>query len=379
MAAVAAIKPISASQAALPPKVMKTTKLNNIQVLRAFAAVAVVLFHTGFAFPTMRPFGSFGVDVFFVISGYIMARILDPASDSSSDFFFRRRVIRIVPPYWVFTILLFLIALRIPQLMGSTRASFLDLFKSLFFIPFSKSSGVTQPLLFIGWSLNYEMFFYLALAIGLLISKRRAVWFGGALVLATVLTCLPFAKQNVIADFYSRDIVLEFLLGILAYYLCRSIPGPSARSLRVVSLLVCVVSGLFLIALQAWYSFPGAGLYLYRVLLLGVPSFLLIASGSLLSQGGWDADVAWLVLIGDASYILYLVHPYCEYSIDRIFGAHQHWLRSNTATGAALGVSLSIAVAVVMHLYLERPSVRFLNRNFGGRRKSTEFSEPVVK
>src|ERR1700722_8168073 len=108
-----------------------TTKLNNIQVLRAFAATAVVIFHTGFAFPSMRPFGSFGVDVFFVISGYIMARILDPQSDSSSDHFFRRRLLRIGPPYWFLTLLLYCAALRFPELLGATRASWVDLVKSL--------------------------------------------------------------------------------------------------------------------------------------------------------------------------------------------------------------------------------------------------------
>ena len=134
---------------------MKTTaKLNNIQVLRAFAAGVVVLFHTGFAFPFMRPFGSFGVDVFFVISGYIMARILDPRGGTSSDFFFRRRLLRILPPYWFFTLLLYMVALRVPQLMGSTRTGVVELLKSLFFIPFEKYSGVIQPVLFIGWSLN---------------------------------------------------------------------------------------------------------------------------------------------------------------------------------------------------------------------------------
>jgi peptidoglycan/LPS O-acetylase OafA/YrhL len=263
--------------------------------------------------------------------------------------------------------------------MGSTRANLLDLLKSLFFIPFTKGSGIVQPLLFIGWSLNYEMFFYLALAIGLLISKRRAVWVGAGLVLATVLACLPFAGRSVLASFYSRDVVLEFLLGILAYHLCRSIQDQRARSLRVAALLVCIASGLFLIAIQAWYTFPEAGRYLYRVQMLGVPSFLLVASGSLLSQGGWDTKAKWLVLIGDASYILYLVHPYCEYSIDRLFGSHVHWLKRDTAIGALLGVSLSIGVAVLIHLYAERPTVRFLNRNFGGRRKSVEFAEPAVK
>jgi exopolysaccharide production protein ExoZ len=356
-----------------------TTKLNNIQVLRAFAAIAVVVFHTGFSFPYMRPFGSFGVDVFFVISGYIMARILDPSSDSNSAFFFRRRVLRIVPPYWFFTLLLYIIALRIPQLMGATRASIGDLLQSLFFIPFTKGSGLIQPLLFIGWSLNYEMFFYLALAIGILISKKRAVWFGGAIVLATMLACASFAANNVFARFYSREISLEFLLGILSYYVCRATPDAVARKLRLPALFVCIASALLLIAEQGLFHPLAYPFNSWRILTLGPLSFLLITSASLLSQANWDTRLTWLVLIGDASYILYLIHTYCEYSLDRFFGAHHHWLKRDTASGALIGVSLSILAAVLIHLYAERPTVRYLNRHFGGKRKSIEFATPATK
>jgi peptidoglycan/LPS O-acetylase OafA/YrhL len=86
------------------------SKLNNLQVLRAFAAVSVALYHTFYILPGMQIFGSFGVDVFFVISGYIMARILH----KSPDFFLRRRIIRIVPPYWLFTFLIYVVALVAP-------------------------------------------------------------------------------------------------------------------------------------------------------------------------------------------------------------------------------------------------------------------------
>lgn len=355
-----------------------TTKLNNIQVLRAFAAVAVVVFHTGYVLPLMvRSFGSFGVDVFFVISGYIMARILDPATPSGSDFFFRRRLLRIVPPYWFFTILLYLAALRLPQLMGATRASFAELLKSLFFIPFMKSDGLTQPLLFIGWSLNYEMFFYLALSVGLLFHKRLGVWIGATIVLATMLACAPFASQSVLAEFYSRDISIEFLLGILSYYLCRAVSDTQARKLRIASLIVCVASAGMLIFIQGVLTWTSLPFHTSRIPTLGLLSFLLITSASLLSQGGWDTKVAWLVLIGDASYILYLVHPYCEYPLDRFFGARFHWLKSTTPTGALVGITLSVVLSILLHLYAERPTVRFLNRKFGGKRKSVEFAPPA--
>ena len=360
-----------------------SSKLNNIQVLRAFAALVVVVFHTGYAFPHMRIFGSFGVDVFFVISGYIMARILDPKSDSNGDFFFRRRVIRIVPPYWFFTILLFFAAFVVPGLMGSTRASWIDLFKSLFFVPFAKHPGVIQPLLFIGWSLNYEMFFYVALALGILIHARLgsgpipkrldAVWIGGALVVLTMALCTPFAQTSVVANFYSREIVLEFLFGILSYYCCRSVSDAAAQRLRAIALLVCLTSAVALIAIQGVFGLSGI-----RLMILGVPSFFLVTSASLLSQGGWDIRIKWLVLIGDASYILYLTHTFCEYSIDRTLSRHAHWLRRDSASGAALGVTVSVLVALLIHVFGERPTVRILNRNFGGRRKAIEFSTPAV-
>jgi len=350
----------------------KSTKLNNIQLLRAFAAVAVVLFHTGFAFPGMHPFGSFGVDVFFVISGYIMARILDP-ENNSSDHFLRRRILRIVPPYWFFTLLIFIAALKVPQLMGATRATGIDLLKSLFFIPFSKVNGLIQPLLFIGWSLNSEMFFYVALTVGLLFSKRHATWFGAAIVLLVIFGCMPFAAVSDPARFYSSEINLNFLLGILSYYAAKHTSPAMALRLRIPALLVAFGSAALLIAVQGILPSPK---YFYgiRVLILGIPSFFLVTSASILSQAEWDSQLASLVLIGDASYILYLIHPYCEYSLDRIFAHNHPWLKSESATGALIGVTFSIVAALLIHVYAERPLVKVLNRHFGGKRKSAEFA-----
>ena len=65
------------------------------------------------------------------------------------------------------------------------------------------------------------------------------------------------------------------------------------------------------------------------------------------------------------------------YSLDRAFSAKLQWLKRESASGAFIGVTLSILLAVVIHLYCERPTVRFLNRNFGGKRKSTEFANPA--
>ena len=337
------------------------TKINNLQVLRAFAALAVVFFHTGFVFKPLDPVGSFGVDVFFVLSGYIMARICE----KNPQFFLRRRLIRIVPPYWMLTILLFLFALKFPELLSSTGAQFSELVKSLFFVPFFKSPGVIRPVLFVGWSLNYEMFFYLVLWLGLLLKPRRALLLSSIVVIAAHYGAILLHGHGAFSAFFSESFILNFPLGILCYEAARRVPEQKARSWRWAS--VCVLLGciaglvyLQLIRPHVGHALEGA---LYNTLCT-----LLVFATSLLSQGGWDTRWAPAILIGDASYVLYLTHPYCEYFLQRVMRLH-----IDRPLGCLLAVAISVAVGIVLHIYAERPLLNVLNERFGGHRKSAEF------
>jgi exopolysaccharide production protein ExoZ len=341
------------------------SKINNLQLLRAYAAIAVAAFHAGLRFPTSYAVGSFGVDVFFVISGYVMARICD----SNSHFFLRRRLLRIVPPYWIATIALFIFTYYFPQLLTSTRADIVELIKSLLFIPFRKADGLLQPLLFIGWSVNYEMFFYVLLSLSLLAYRRYAVWLAGIAVVVIVVVCSHFANRSIFAEFYGRDISLEFVLGLLSYRLCRAIPERTAVRLRLPMLVAMIASAVGLVLCQGLVAHVEP-----RSVFFGGLSFILITSASLLSQGGWDTKAAWIVLIGDASYVLYLIHPYCEYFLSRVVSKKLPWLDFKGGAGILVSVALVVVVAVVLHVKLERPTVAFLNRKFGGKRKSAEFS-----
>ena len=340
-------------------------KINNLQALRAFAAVAVVIFHTGFVFPHLRPVGSFGVEIFFVISGYIMARICE----TNPSFFLRRRLIRIVPPYWAMTILLFFVALRFPQWMGATRASGTELWKSLFFIPYYKSNGLLRPLLFVGWSLNYEMFFYLAISLGLLLVPRRPLLFASGVVLAVTALCHPFPDHGPLVQFYGSPLGVEFVLGIVAYEIARRVSPEQAFRIRRYSLVGLVISTLGLVGFQALVG-PGLtfGWEIVEAMAMSV-----VLTANLLSQGGWDTDLAWVVLIGDASYILYLVHPYCEYLLSRVLLRRFPLLDITHSLGMIVAVTSSILVSILIHLKIERPTVAFLNQRFGGKRKSAEF------
>jgi exopolysaccharide production protein ExoZ len=297
-----------------------------------------------------------------------MARICD----GNTEFFFRRRVLRIVPPYWAVTILLFVFAIFFPELLKSTRSSIPDLIKSLLFIPFEKSNGLIQPLLFPGWSLNYEMFFYLVLGASLLIYRRGAVWLAAGLIVATIVICNQFEDRSVIARFYARDVSLEFIFGLISYHVCRRVSETRAVRMRVPMLVLLVASMAGLIIYQGVLPHMDVP----RSIPLGGLSFLLVTSAALLSEGGWDTNAAWLVLMGDASYILYLIHPYCEYLIGRIIAKHVPVLANATPQGMVLALSVTVLIAVLLHVKLERPTIAFLNKHFGGKRKSAEFAAP---
>lgn len=329
-------------------------KINNIQVLRAFAAVAVVIFHTEYSLFGLRPFGSFGVEVFFVISGFIMAGICE----TNRDAFFLRRLVRILPPYWAATLLLFVFACFYPALLKATHPSLIELIKSLLFIPYIKSNGLLRPLLFVGWSLNYEMFFYVVLALCIWIMPRRPTLLAACVIVAITLGCHPFTGRNLYATFYGSFVQFDFVLGMIAFYLCRAIPAPAAQRLRSLTLLCMLGSMVYLI----WYQGMATMTPLATAITYTGMSFLMVTSADLTSKGGWDTDIRWIVLIGDASYILYLIHPYVEIALDHAFAHRIPALGNKHAPGFLLAVALSVIAAILVHIKLERPMVTYLNR-----------------
>jgi peptidoglycan/LPS O-acetylase OafA/YrhL len=180
--------------------------IRNVQALRGLAALLVVFVHLDNLLLAigLSTFGGAGVDIFFVISGFIMVyttadRHVTPWS------FMADRIARIVPIYWLITLAVFCIALVSPMLLQATRADWNELVKSLFFIPFTKADGVVAPMFYVGWTLNYEMFFYLLFALGLAFPSNRA----GAVAVICCLVCLVGAglvgqPQNVFGKFYSK-------------------------------------------------------------------------------------------------------------------------------------------------------------------------------
>jgi peptidoglycan/LPS O-acetylase OafA/YrhL len=102
-------------------------------------------------------FGNHGVDVFFVLSGFVITYTAHP--EKGSLYFMKRRAARIIPLYWLLTFGVGLLSIIRPDFLLTTTFNINNLLLSLAFIPYIKESGLTQPILFLGWTLNYEMFF----------------------------------------------------------------------------------------------------------------------------------------------------------------------------------------------------------------------------
>ena len=195
--------------------------IESIQHLRALAALGVVVFH---ALGLMEPYfgiqiahkslGAAGVDLFFIISGFIMW-VTAIARDESPARFAWRRVVRIVPLYWLVTTFVLAVVTLKPSLMNSASRDPLHFVASYFFVawPHPTVAGRYWPPVIPGWTLNYEMLFYLVVALSLFLPRLRRIPF-----ILLVLAGLPLIgslwHQTGAAAFYTNPILLEFLYGV---------------------------------------------------------------------------------------------------------------------------------------------------------------------
>ncbi|MCJ2014352.1 acyltransferase family protein [Methylobacterium sp. J-076] len=357
-----------------------------IQILRAVAAAMVVLHHgrhevglladrgAGAVLPpgTLLPWWA-GVDLFFVISGFVIVQASRPLAGvpGGRGRFLAHRIARVVPLYWLTSFAYLALALAAPGLLGEAGALAREpgyLAASFLFWPAARPDGSVQPLYGLGWTLNYEMAFYAVFALGLGFGLRRAVaglWagLGGLVALGAVLGLpLPLA-------FWADPIVLEFALGAglgLARTAGLRLPAPARLALAGLGF-----AGLLLAArhLGGGGEVPGFA----RPLLVGLPALLLVA-GAALGPGLGPAGLAAcpaplraLARLGDASYALYLVHPFA------LRAGREALARAGLAGplhpwGSLLALTLlSIAAAFAVHRAVERPLTRRLRAWLGPR------------
>ena len=270
-------------------------KLHSLQYLRAIAATAVVWSHAAIQVDSYKPFlretGAFGVDIFFVISGFIMVYI---AKENDSPVrFFKNRVKRVVPLYWFFTLLMAAILLFMPALFKNSSFSLVATLKSLFFVPETSISDPQHvwPILAPGWSLNYEMYFYGLFALAILAPYKMRVWVITVAITAIFLLANFIGADGPISIFYSSSIVFEFVFGMVLALLFKQGMRLSNRT----SWMLLIVG----FALMLLPEFP-----LPRIVQYGIPA-LMIVVGTLYIR---IRESSFFVMLGDTSYSLYICH-----------------------------------------------------------------------
>jgi peptidoglycan/LPS O-acetylase OafA/YrhL len=345
-------------------------KLAAIQVLRILSAMAVAALHAQYdaAALSARFGGKFtpletipwaaGVDVFFVISGFVMVHASAKlfAEPGASTAFLSRRIARVVPIYWAATTLYLLIASVAPTLLNRELLQAWPIFASYLFIPFDRPDGLAQPVYSLGWTLNYEMAFYALFAGFVVLSRRIAVL--GLIAMLSLLAGLGTVIQLPQPfRFWTDPIILEFALG-LALGLAR------AEGIRV-SWPWRGVLAVLAVALLA-QDLTGSGM-LPRWLGWGIPAALLVAAVSLgHSRRPQHAMWRFGVMLGDASYALYLVHPFVIRATREmvaqlgLFGMIGGW------TYVVIVLVITTGVSILIHRGFERPATAWLRQRFDG-------------
>lgn len=318
----------------------------TIQALRAMAAVLVIFQHIMIVL-----LGSFGVDIFFVISGFVIAYV--GASEKPGEFFLKR-LFRIVPLYWLGTVAVFAIAGVAPSLLNSTTTNVTELIKSLFFIPYVKDNGLTHPVLFLGWTLNYEMFFYAIFTVALTFGAKRAPVIATAVIASLVLIGLLFPIDSEPFRFWTRPIMLEFLFGAWIYVAWQK--GVKLR----VNPGFALAAGAALLVLMGWEESTKAFDWI-EPLSFGIPAATIVVL-ALACEGKIKVSAA-LLAIGDASYSLYLFHPYLVYPAQKIIS---HFTPNPLAIVLAIPfmIAVSIGFALLSYRTIERPSNLWLRATF---------------
>lgn len=269
----------------------------GVQYARAAAALGVLVFHAGQRSGVDFAVGARGVDLFFVISGFIMWTV-STRRETRPGAFLIARLKRIVPLYWIATL-----ALAIGGLAGlfptlRQELGWTHLIQSLLFIPhISPGSGQIWPVLVPGWTLNLEMFFYGVFAVCLFLAPRARLAALTLSFLALVSIGLIASPTEAVAVTYTNPLILEFVAGVWLAVIARRVPSPAAPAAALFA-----VAGLTLLLIVPFWGglaerlacLIGATLCLYGVLSLD------------LRQA--TRDIPLLRTVGDASYSIYLWH-----------------------------------------------------------------------
>jgi peptidoglycan/LPS O-acetylase OafA/YrhL len=333
----------------------------GIQALRAAAALLVVLFH---AFETwgerVDPTapgvnwsnGAAGVDIFFVISGFVMVISSRRFADRRGAWtiFLRHRILRIVPLYWLLTTVKVIAVVVLGDVVLRTILDFSFVAGSYLFLPVTDSAGHFRPVLPVGWTLTYEFLFYLlfAAALAMRVDALRIIVPGlGLFAIMALMRTESWPGWTVLFD----TIVLEFVSGVmLARWTLQGFRLPA------------VIAGALLIGGFASILTLPMGSENLRVFSWGLPAFAIVAGAVSLEPVLERILPSWILMLGDASYSIYLSHGFILPMLGILAGKFAPARLWTEGTTICVSLLLSSFAGWLVFILVESPMQRALRR-----------------
>jgi exopolysaccharide production protein ExoZ len=351
----------------------------GVQILRGLAALVVMLQHDSVAmaeraYDSSLRFdcGQCGVDIFFAISGFVMVLVTAGiwGRAGTAEPFLVRRLIRVVPLYWLFTAFKVLLLLVLPALAISTVLTPWHVISSFLFIP----DSTLGPVVFAGWTLSFEMLFYVLFTGALSLRVRQPVlWLAGlltALVLVGMCRTESWNESWTATTKLLDPLLLEFVFGMLI--------GVAALNRRVLPFRLALALAVLCVAALLSTEVLGNDARAIRLFVWGIPAALLLRSVVSLEDWLRSRPVQWLVVLGAWSYSLYLSHGFVvDFAWVAAAKLHlAHGLLIYVIYAAAF--CACIAAAGVIHRTIELPMTRALNRKYRKAAAAQDSSQRTV-
>ncbi len=286
------------------------------------------------------PNGSAGVDIFFVISGLVMTlSARRKATKATAAWtFIKDRIIRIIPLYWIITTCKIVVVLALPALISRTTLEPSYVAASYALLPVHDATGVIRPVLPVGWTLSYEMFFYIAVAIALMMRQPISS------------ICIPvllvFSGLGLIwpADGFPNTIAAEFILGIAI--------GGAVPRLQTLPTTLSLITGVIALCLLVTVPIGGA---ILRPLSWGLPAAVVVAAAVSIEMPIRQHLPKWLLLAGNASYATYLTHGFVIPTIFLLCARSLPLDWVGFAATVILGLVVSAAAGQLTYRFIEQP------------------------
>lgn len=345
-------------------------KLNSIQLLRALAAILVVYVHSidiqstftvsfqqNFYF--LRGFGGIGVDIFFTISGFIISYVANKYKGiREGAVFLKKRFLRINPFYYFANMILvvLLILTDYPLNWSDIINGCRDM---ITMIPILNSQTHLVYLLVVGWTLSFEWWFYILFFLLVLFKVNNKVLLFILFLPLLVAIRYIFHLQDFRLVFITNPIILEFLFGVIIYWLYNHIKV--SNQLAGLLILLGAVAYLYNIFISYgdisdFTSILYGNSSMKRVLLWGIPSACIVAGCIFYEKNGilshlWNNEI--LVLLGNASYAIYLVHIPVFYSLGYVYEKSGFFLNPDLAI--FIQVQIAVGVGILFYKKIEEP------------------------